>query len=120
LPQTVKVIGGYRKFANDKEEAQDIFTDAIALEEAGCFAIVCEMIREEVATELTRHLEIPTIGIGSGPGCDGQILVTTDVLGLTTGDVPSFVKPYAQLAGEAGKALGRFVGDVREGRYPKA
>ena len=78
------------------------------------------MIREEVATELTRHLEIPTIGIGSGSGCDGQILVTTDVLGLTPGDVPSFVKPYAQLAGEAGKALGRFVGDVREGRYPKS
>lgn len=120
LPQTVKAIGGYRKFANDKEEAQDIFTDAIALEEAGCFAIVFEMIREEVATELTRHLEIPTIGIGSGSGCDGQILVTTDVLGLTPGDVPSFVKPYAQLAGEAGKALGRFVGDVREGRYPKS
>ena len=120
LPQTVKVIGGYRKFANDKEEAQDIFTDAIALEEAGCFAIVCEMIHEEVAAELTRHLEIPTIGIGSGSGCDGQILVTTDVLGLTPGNVPSFVKPYAQLATEAGKALGRFVNDVREGRYPKA
>ena len=108
------------EFANDKEEAQDLFTDAIALEEAGCFAIVCEMIREEVATELTRHLEIPTIGIGSGSGCDGQILVTTDVLGLTPGNVPSFVKPYAQLATEAGKALGRFVNDVREGRYPKA
>ena len=119
LPQTVKAIGGYRKFANDKEEAQDIFTDAIALEEAGCFSIVCEMIREEVATELTRHLEIPTIGIGSGLGCDGQILVTTDVLGLTPGGAPSFVKPYARLASEAEKALNRFVKDVREGHYPK-
>ncbi len=118
LPQTVKAIGGYRKFANDREEAEEIFTDAIALEEAGCFAIVAEMLQEKVAAELAKHLGPPLIGIGSGAGCDGQILVTPDLLSLTPGPPPSFVKPYADLAHEASKALGRFVGDVRSGRYP--
>ena len=118
LPQTVKAIGGYRKFANDREEAEEIFTDAIALEEAGCFAIVAEMIQEKVAAELAKHVGPPLIGIGSGAGCDGQILVTPDLLNLTPGPPPSFVKPYADLAREASKALSRFVEDIRSGRYP--
>ena len=118
LPQTVKAIGGYRKFANDREEAEEIFTDAIALEEAGCFAIVAEMVQDKVAAELAKHLGPPLIGIGSGAGCDGQILVTPDLLNLTPGPPPSFVKPYADLTREASKALGRFVEDVRSGHYP--
>ncbi len=118
LPQTVKSIGGYRKFANERQEAEDVFTDAIALEEAGCFAIVAEMVHEKVAAELTKHLAAPLIGIGSGQGCDGQILVTPDLLGLNTGPTPSFVKPYANLSRDALKALRRFVEDVRHSRYP--
>jgi 3-methyl-2-oxobutanoate hydroxymethyltransferase len=118
LPQTVKAIGGYRKFANDREEAEEIFTDAMALEEAGCFAIVAEMVQEKVAAELAKHLGPPLIGIGSGAGCDGQILVTPDLLNLTIAPPPSFVKPYADLTREASKALDRFVEDVRSGRYP--
>ena len=97
LPQTVKVIGGYRKFGCDREEAEDLYTDAIALEEAGCFAVIAEMMEENVAKELARQILPPLIGIGSGAGCDGQILVTTDLLGYNLGKAPSFVKTYANL-----------------------
>lgn len=117
-PQMVKTLGGYRKFANDREEAENLFADAVSLEEAGCFAIVAEMVREEVAAELTRVLQVPLIGIGSGAGCDGQIIVTPDVLGLTPGPTPSFVKPYADLSRQAADALANFVRDVRQKRYP--
>jgi len=118
LPQTVKAIGGYRKFATEREEAEELFANAVALEEAGCFAIVAEMVQERVTAELARHLEVPLIGIGSGGGCDGQILVTTDLLGMTPGTVPSFVKPYAHLARDASVALAKFTVDVRAGHYP--
>ncbi len=117
-PQMVKTLGGYRKFANDREEAENLFADAVSLEEAGCFAIVAEMVREEVAAELARVLQVPLIGIGSGDGCDGQIIVTPDILGLTPGPTPSFVKPYADLSRQAAGALASFVRDVREKRYP--
>jgi len=114
LPQTVKAIGGYRKFGADREEAERLYTDAISLEEAGCFAIIAEMVEEEVTTELAGQLIPPLIGIGSGQGCDGQILVTPDLLGMTPGPVPSFVRPYANLSEEISSALGRYVRDVRE------
>jgi 3-methyl-2-oxobutanoate hydroxymethyltransferase len=118
LPQTVKAISGYRKFGKEREEAEDILNDAVALEEAGCFAIVAEMVEERLAGELAKSLEVPIIGIGSGNGCDGQILVSADLLGLTLGQTPSFVKRQADLANEMTKAFRSYVEEVRSGRYP--
>ena len=118
LPQTVKAIGGYRKFGGDRQEAEDLYTDAIALEEAGCFAVVGEMIEESVARELTKQILPPLIGIGSGAGCDGQILVSTDILGYNTRKAPSFVKTYANLNQVIPKALSQFVEEVRGGKFP--
>ena len=113
LPQTVKAIGGYRKYGESREEAESIYTDAITLEEAGCFAIIAEMLDDRVATELAKQILPPLIGIGSGDGCDGQILVTTDLLGWSHGQVPKFVKPYLNLNKLASDALGKYVKDVR-------
>ena len=114
LPQTVKAIGGYRKFGETREEAESIYTDAITLEEAGCFAIIAEMLDERVASELSKHILPPLIGIGSGQGCDGQILVTTDLLeGWSHGQVPKFVKPYLNMNKLVSDALGKYVNDVR-------
>ena len=113
LPQTVKAIGGYRKFGENREEAESIYTDAITLEEAGCFAIIAEMLDERVASELSKQILPPLIGIGSGQGCDGQILVTTDLLGWSHGQVPKFVKPYLNLNKLVSDALGKYVNDVR-------
>ena len=119
LPQTVKAIGGYRKFGETKEEAESIYTDAITLEEAGCFAIIAEMVDEKVATELARQILPPLIGIGCGDGCDGQILVTTDLLGWSHGPVPKFVKSYANLNKVVADALEKYVRDVRLGNFKK-
>jgi 3-methyl-2-oxobutanoate hydroxymethyltransferase len=118
LPQTVKAIGGYRKFGIDRQEAEDLYTDAIALEEAGCFAVVGEMIEEAVARELTKQILPPLIGIGSGAGCDGQILVSTDILGYNTRKAPSFVKTYANLNQVISRALSQYVEEVRGGKFP--
>ena len=118
LPQTVKAIGGYRKFGGDRHEAEDLYTDAIALEEAGCFAVIAEMMEENVAKELARQILPPLIGIGSGAGCDGQILVTTDLLGYNLGKAPSFVKTYANLNQVISKALSQYVSEVRKGEFP--
>jgi len=116
LPQTVKAIGGYRKFGTERKEAESLYTDAISLEEAGCFAVIAEMIESKVAAVLASQITPPLIGIGSGPNCDGQILVTQDLLGLTAKGVPSFVSPYANLAKDASVALSRYVGDIRNKR----
>ena len=113
LPQTVKAIGGYRKFGVTKEEAESIYTDAIILEEAGCFAIIAEMLDQQVANDLSKQILPPLIGIGCGDGCDGQILVTTDVLGWSHGQVPKFVKPYLNMNKLVSDALGKYVDDVR-------
>ena len=118
LPQTVKAIGGYRKFGGERQEAEDLYTDAIALEEAGCFAVIAEMMEENVAKELARQILPPLIGIGSGAGCDGQILVTTDLLGYNLGKAPSFVKTYTNLNQVISKALSHYVSEVREGQFP--
>jgi len=118
LPQTVKAIGGYRKFGGDRQEAEDLYTDAIALEEAGCFAMVGEMIEEAVARELTKQILPPLIGIGSGAGCDGQILVSTDILGYNTRKAPSFVKTYANLNQVISKALSQYVSEVKSRKFP--
>lgn len=113
-PQSVHTMGGYR-IQRDQEALLD---DARAAEAAGAFAIVLECIPRDVAAKITRQLSIPTIGIGAGPDCDGQVLVFHDLLGLTTGHVPTFVKQYADLAATVNDAIGRWCSDVRNGSYP--
>ena len=113
LPQTVKAIGGYRKFGTEREEAENLYTDAISLEEAGCFAVIGEMIEEKVASELAKQILPPLIGIGSGENCDGQILVTTDLLGLSNGHIPSFVNPRLNLNKEISSVLSGYVRDLK-------
>jgi 3-methyl-2-oxobutanoate hydroxymethyltransferase len=119
LPQSVNQLGGYRKRGTQPREADAIAMDAIALEDAGAFAIVLEMVPPEVARTVTSQVQIPTIGIGAGPDCDGQVLVTYDMLGLFDSFVPSFVKMYAHLAETIMTAAQAYAADVRNGRFPE-
>jgi 3-methyl-2-oxobutanoate hydroxymethyltransferase len=119
-PQHVHRLGGMRRQAKDAAAAQDLLRDAIALEEAGAFAIVLEAIPDAVAQMVTSRLKVPTIGIGAGPFCDGQVLVSYDMLGLFDGPVPKFVKQYAQLGESILRAAQSFADDVRQGTYPAA
>ncbi len=116
-PQKRLVIGGYRRRGRTVEEAEKLLEDAKALEEAGAFAIVIEFTAEEVAAEITRRLRIPTICIGSGRFCDGQVLVLHDILGLSE-EPPPFAKKYADLRSEALRAVRRFAEEVRSGAFP--
>lgn len=118
-PQSVNRLGGYKPQGRTAVTAQQLFDDAHALELAGCFAIVLEAMPAPVASAITRALTIPTIGIGAGAECDGQVLVWHDLLGLTTGHVPKFVKRYADLGPETLRALQAYVVDVRSGRFPE-
>lgn len=118
LPQTIHQLGGYRKFGRSDSEKSVLVDDALALEKAGCFAVICEMIDGTVAGAIASELTIPLIGIGSGPHCDGQILVSNDLLGMNTGYVPTFVRQYAQLGEEARKAFADYAEDVRNQRFP--
>ncbi|MGA2328306.1 MAG: 3-methyl-2-oxobutanoate hydroxymethyltransferase [Bryobacteraceae bacterium] len=118
LPQSVHQLGGYRQQARLEQDAEKLVADARALEQAGVFAIVLESIPAEVARETTAALAIPTIGIGAGPYCDGQVLVSYDVLGLFNGAVPPFVKQYARLGEQVVAAAKAYAEDVREGRFP--
>lgn len=113
-PQTVHAMGGY-KIQRDHEQ---LIVDAMAAQEAGAFGVVLECIPAGIAKDLTERLAIPTIGIGAGPDCDGQVLVINDMLGLTDGYVPSFVKAYADLKGTIQGAVTRWCGEVREGEFP--
>jgi 3-methyl-2-oxobutanoate hydroxymethyltransferase len=119
LPQSVHQLGGYGRRATNPAEAEVLLDDALALEAAGAFAIVLESIPAAVAARVTARLRIPTIGIGAGPDCDGQILVSHDMLGLFDRFVPPFVTQYAQLAGTIESATRAYVEDVRGGRHPK-
>jgi 3-methyl-2-oxobutanoate hydroxymethyltransferase len=119
-PQSVNLLGGYKAQGRTAAKAHRLLDDARALEHAGCFAIVLEAMPEPVAAAITQAVTIPTIGIGAGVQCDGQVLVWHDLLGLTTGHVPKFVKQYADLGREALKALETYVADVRAGRFPEA
>ena len=119
LPQTVKAIGGYRKFGASREEADSLYTDAISLEEAGCFAVIAEMMDERIAAQLSTQILPPLIGIGSGDKCDGQILVTHDLLGLTPSPLPSFVKPCATLGLDGLNALTNYVQKTRSNPIAK-
>jgi 3-methyl-2-oxobutanoate hydroxymethyltransferase len=117
-PQSVHQLGGYRRRAIEPGDAERLLQDARALEDAGAFAIVLESIPADVAAMATRLLSIPTIGIGAGPSCDGQVLVGPDMLGLSPA-VPSFVRQYASLAEAIGTAAGAYVRDVKDGRFPE-
>jgi 3-methyl-2-oxobutanoate hydroxymethyltransferase len=119
-PQSVHRFGGYRVQARGREAGEALLEDALALERAGCFGIVLEGIPSELGTEVTRALRIPTIGIGAGPGCDGQVLVLHDLIGLTFGKPARFVRRYADAAGVIRGAIAAFGEDVRAGRYPTA
>jgi 3-methyl-2-oxobutanoate hydroxymethyltransferase len=118
-PQSVNQVGGYRKQAVGAQDADRLLQDATALEDAGAFAIVLEMIPADVAAAATRLLSIPTIGIGAGPACDGQVLVGHDMLGLTAGEPPSFVRTYARLSATIEHAARAYVSDVRGGHFPE-
>jgi len=117
-PQSVHRLGGYRVQARDVDAALALVAAAAALQEAGAFLLVLEAIPAEVATAVTRRLAIPTIGIGAGAGCDGQVLVAADLLGLSRPPLPRFVRRYADLDGVARAALAAFAADVRAGSYP--
>ena len=117
-PQSVHRYGGYKVQGKESDHALVLLNDAKALEAAGAFAIVLEAIPAELAKTITEQLTIPTIGIGAGPHCDGQILVLYDLLGLFDNFVPKFVKPYAHLKADALQALRRYKEEVEQGKFP--
>ena len=117
-PQSVHRYGGYKIQGKESDHALVLLNDAKALEAAGAFAIVLEAIPAELAKTITEQVAIPTIGIGAGPHCDGQILVLYDLLGLFDEFVPKFVKPYAHLKADALQALRRYKEEVEEGKFP--
>jgi 3-methyl-2-oxobutanoate hydroxymethyltransferase len=119
-PQSATMLGGYRAQGRTATAARRILDDAVALEAAGCFAIVLEAVPAAVATHVTRALTVPTIGIGSGAGTSGQVLVFHDLLGLSEGRAPRFVRRYADIGGEVRGALERYAADVRSGAFPAA
>ncbi len=117
-PQSVHRYGGYKVQGRDEDAARAVIEDARALESAGAFAIVLEAIPTDLARRVTETVTIPTIGIGAGPACDGQILVLHDLLGLFDEFVPKFVKPYAHLKADALQALRRYREEVENGKFP--
>lgn len=117
-PQSVHAFGGYTVQAKTKEAAKKLLQDAVLLQEAGAFSIVLEAVPDVVAAKVTEVLEIPTIGIGAGPNCDGQVLVFHDLLGLTFGHKPKFVRSYASLAESGIKGLENYVHDVKMKEFP--
>ncbi len=117
-PQSLHVMGGYRVQGQQMEDAEALVDDARALAEAGCFAIVLECVPREVAAAVTRAVPVPTIGIGAGPDCDGQVLVFHDLVGLEDRVLPKFVRRYATLKADAVAAVAAFGADVRSGRFP--
>ena len=119
-PQSATVLGGFKAQGRTADHARRLYEDALALQDAGCFAIVLEAVPAPVAARITESLAVPTIGIGAGAATDGQVLVYHDLLGLYEGRAPRFVKRYADLASEIRGALRRYAADVREGRFPDA
>ena len=117
-PQSATMLGGFKTQGKTAEAAQQLVEDALALEDAGCMSIVLEAIPAPVAARITAELTIPTIGIGAGPDCDGQVLVYHDLLGLTEGHLPRFVKRYANLSREIRDALEAYAAEVRSGAFP--
>jgi 3-methyl-2-oxobutanoate hydroxymethyltransferase len=118
-PQSATALGGFKAQGRTAEKAIQLLADARALEAAGCFSIVLEAVPAPVAARITRDLSVPTIGIGAGAECDGQVLVWHDLLGLYAGHSPRFVKRYADLAGAIQRALEAYAGEVRSGAFPE-
>ncbi|HEX3107964.1 MAG TPA: 3-methyl-2-oxobutanoate hydroxymethyltransferase, partial [Thermoanaerobaculia bacterium] len=117
-PQSVNAFGGFKLQGKEADDARRLIDEALALEQAGCFSLVLECVPAELAAFITERLTIPTIGIGAGVKCDGQVLVYHDVLGLYDGHTPKFVRKYAHAAADLQNALTQFLGDVREGTFP--
>jgi 3-methyl-2-oxobutanoate hydroxymethyltransferase len=117
-PQSATMLGGFKAQGRTAEKARRLYADALALEEAGCFAIVLEAVPAPVAAHITAALAVPTIGIGAGAACDGQVLVWHDLLGLYDGPAPRFVRRYADLADRIVEALRAYADDVRAGTFP--
>jgi 3-methyl-2-oxobutanoate hydroxymethyltransferase len=118
-PQSATKLGGFRAQGRTAAAALALYDEALALQDAGCFAIVLEAVPAPVATRISRALEVPTIGIGAGAGCDGQVLVWHDLLGMYEGPAPRFVKQYGRIADEIAEALAAYVADVRSGGFPE-
>jgi 3-methyl-2-oxobutanoate hydroxymethyltransferase len=117
-PQSYRKFGGFKVQGREAESARAILDDAKALAEAGCFALVLECVPDSLAAEITREVPVPTIGIGAGAACDGQVLVFHDVMGLTRGHRPKFVRRYADLSSVIEQAARAFTHDVKSGEYP--
>jgi 3-methyl-2-oxobutanoate hydroxymethyltransferase len=118
-PQSVHQLGGFRPQGRDAEAARRLLEDAQILQEAGCLSLVMESVPARLAELISRRLHIPTIGIGAGAGCDGQVLVTHDLLGLFDRFTPKFVKKYADLHGEMQRAFGQYRSEVENGSFPE-
>ena len=118
MPQSVHAVGGYKVQGKVKDQAAMLLDDAKALEAAGAFAVVLEAMPTGLAKKITETISIPTIGIGAGPHCDGQVLVLHDLLGLFDEFIPKFVKPYAHLKEDALQALRRYKEEVEQGKFP--
>ncbi len=118
-PQSATMLGGFKAQGRTAAQARQLYDDALALEAAGCFSVVLECVPPAVAERITAALSVPTIGIGAGAACDGQVLVWHDLLGLYEGTTPRFVKRYADLAGIAREALETYAADVRGGAFPE-
>ena len=118
MPQSVHSLGGYRARGKDEGQAADILADAQAVADAGAFSIVVEGVIEPLAREITERVAVPTIGIGASPACDGQILVVDDLIGMFNDFTPKFVKRYAEIGVEIGKAVAQYAADVRARRFP--
>ena len=117
-PQSATMLGGFRAQGRSADKARRLLEDALSLEQAGCFSIVLEAVPAPVAARITEALAVPTIGIGSGGDCDGQVLVLHDLLGLYEGRSPRFVKRYAEVGEAVKDALERYTSDVRSGAFP--
>ena len=119
-PQSIYKFGTYTVRAKEKEEAKRLMDDALALQEAGCFSVVFEKIPAELAKDVSQNLEIPTIGIGAGSECDGQVLVLHDMLGITKDFSPRFLRRYADVGNLVDGAVRKYIEDVRDGAFPSS
>ena len=117
-PQSIHELGGYRVQGKNDETHDRLLDDAAALAEAGCFSMVIEAVPWQLGKEITDAVGIPTIGIGAGPHCDGQVLVVNDIIGYTDGPTPKFVRSYGDARAVVSEAAGGFVSDVKSGKYP--
>lgn len=117
-PQSVHMTGGYRVMGRSEPEQKKIMADADAISKAGAFSVVLECMDEQLAAAITKRIEVPTIGIGASASCDGQVVVTDDILGLTPGPYPKFIKTYSELGRYIDDTLSRFTADLRSRKYP--